>query len=113
MPTREGLKKHWCVVVEFANGAEIERKTPSEDWRQVDQPDFVEHFEYRVVKHDSSWAIQQIMAGKTVRLETTCYLRIKDGVIYGRHGVTGEWFIADLRVFMLTATDWRVVEEVE
>lgn len=48
--TKEQLQKHWKTIEAWKNGAEIEFLSPICDkkWHKCGEPDWLEHYEYRI-----------------------------------------------------------------
>ena len=46
--TRDSFNKHWEIIEAYKNGAEIEYRSPDDDWRIVNNPVWSYYTEYRI-----------------------------------------------------------------
>lgn len=87
--TRAELKKHWDVIKAYKEGKEIQYLNDNNVWKDVDNPGFFTHYEYRIkpgleyVPFDFSDA--EYLIGKVVvpkdKKNITMILAVNNGLI--------------------------------
>ena len=82
--------KHRDVIIAWANGEKIEWMDPSGKWQKIDEPNWLEHHQYRIkpkrVKKDRWIAIYQdeLVSGEMYRTCKDCMDRCPSAIAYVR-----------------------------
>lgn len=109
--TREDLKKHWEVIEAFKNGQDVEFWNASSDsWELLDNPTFVERYQYRIAKRDWAWACEMMLAGKKVTdgREAVGVLGMNSSGVVMYYPSTTPPHSATIERLHLLATNWRL-----